>query len=274
MKILISLFLLSNFTFASARVCKKDGALEVYSNLIFYGEKASEHGADCAQEIYSMFNAPNAKIKINGEEFPVKFKVSYQIENEKDVYASVNINKRVENNYIRIEDKTTNIEWNRSNHTLSGNCGFYTTGDKLGHSTTCTHEFAHGLGLTHYTDRGSGYGSDGNLIGKGAPGIMAARGFFVDRKYQYNKKASPGTKGGTINPIHRVVRQEDVEDLGLEFLSFDEDGCADLGSNLGMAYTKEGDIVTGKNWYAFDALNYIVNDFTGNLSKPTQCGEK
>lgn len=268
----IGSFFFAQFCLASAKVCVEGSELKVYSNLIFYGSKAQSSGAACAKEIHNMFNAPNTIINVGGKDLKVKFEVSYQIENEDTAIASININKRVENNYIRIEEKAENQEWGRSNHILGGNCGFYAFVDKLGSSTTCAHEFAHGLGLEHYNERDdNGYGHNGDLRGKGAPGIMAARGFIVDKEYQYNINASPGQAGGTINPKNRVVRSEDIEDLNLETLNFDDDGCAPLGTVTGFGYESDGDVTTGNNWYVFDALNYINNSLLGNLSEPIYC---
>lgn len=268
----LSFLILHTSTFASAKVCIKDGEVEVYSNLIFYGSKAKDSGADCANEIHKMFNEPNATIEINGKNLDVKFKISYQVESEEDVYSSVNINKRIENNYIRIEEKAKNQIWGRSNHSLSGNCGFYAYSDRLGSSTTCAHEYAHGLGLLHYNEKNyNDYGTYGDLRGKGKPGIMAARGFIVDRDFQYNKEASAGTKGGTINPTHRIVRTDDIKNLNIETLNYGSDGCAKLGENLGMAYSKNGEVITGKNWIVWDALKYIYKGTVGDLSESIQC---
>lgn len=256
---------------ASARVCIKGNELEVYSNLIFYGGKAQSTARSCANEIFKMFNQPKVKLRVKGKTLNVKFKISYQVETEEAVFSSVNINTRVENNYIRVEDKAHNEPNGRSNHNLKSNCGFYAHADDLGSSTTCAHEYAHGLGLIHYNERKTGYGSNGDLRGKGKPGIMAARGFLVDSPYQWNPKARAGEAGGTIMPVNREVRTEDILDLDLSKLSFDKYGCAPLGKIDGFAYTKNGKQTKGGQSYLSDAVNYVGKILSGNVTEPVFC---
>lgn len=256
---------------ASARVCINGDKLEVYSNLIFYGGKAQSTAASCAKEIHKMFNQPKVHLKVNGKKLKVKFKISYQVEKEEAVFSSVNINSRIENNYIRVEDKASNEPNGRSNHNLKSNCGFYAHADDLGSSTTCAHEYAHGLGLIHYNERKTGYGSNGDLRGKGKPGIMAARGFLVDSQYQWNPKAKAGEAGGTIMPVNREVRAEDILELDLSKLSFDKYGCAPLGKVEGFAYTKDGKKTKGEQSYLADAVNYVGKILNGDVTEPIFC---
>lgn len=256
---------------ASARVCIRGNELEVYSNLIFYGAKAKAAASPCANEIFRMFNQPKVNLKVNGKALRVKFKISYQVEKEEAVYSSVNINSRVENNYIRVEDKAFNEPNGRSNHNLKSNCGYYAYSDDLGSSTTCAHEYAHGLGLIHYNERKSGYGSKGDLRGQGKPGIMAARGFLVDSQYQWDPKAVAGKAGGTIRPVNREVRAQDILDLDLTKLKFDKYGCAPLGKIEGYAYTREGKQTKGDQSYLADAVNYVGKILSGKVEAPVFC---
>lgn len=59
---------------------------------------------------------------------------------------------------------------------------------------------------------------------------MNARGTIVDPQYQYDPKAKPGEKGGTINPDKRKVTQQDINYLNLDKLKYDKNGKANLGS--------------------------------------------
>lgn len=266
------MFILPLKGFSSARVCKVNGKLVIYSNMIFYGTKASDSTASkCANEIHNMFNSPNMVMKIDGKSYPINFQISYQVESESDALKSISINTRVSNNYVRLEEKANNETDGRSNHNLSGNCGFYAIKDGLGSSTTCAHEYAHGLGLSHYNDRKSGAGKDGDLRGTGVPGIMAARGFIVDKEYQYNPNANPGAAGGTINPINRKVLPRDIKDLELDKLKFDSDGCANLGNISGKGYKKNGAISTGEGSALWNGINYLYDSYQGNLKKPQYC---
>ncbi|PIP89778.1 MAG: hypothetical protein COW01_07920 [Bdellovibrionales bacterium CG12_big_fil_rev_8_21_14_0_65_38_15] len=269
--ILFTLSFLSPIVFGSAKVCLVDNEIEIKSNLIFYGSKADRSIAQkCAFEISKMFNSPQSKVKIGGKEFKVKFKISYQVESEKNVFKSVNINQRVENNYIRIEDEAYNNDWKRSNQVLSGNTGFFSTKDGLGDSTTCAHEYAHGLGLDHYDERGIEFSK--NLRGDGQPGIMASRGYLVDPQFQYDPNARAGQAGGTLNPALRKVIPQDIVDLQLDRLNFNPyNGCSQLGKVSGFAYTKDGESKSGNSWYLFDAFDHLISSIRGNESQPTTC---
>ncbi len=263
--------LVSWVTYGSAKVCIKNGTIEVSSELKFYGNK-NKLGPACAEEISRMFNEPTGQIAIAGKKFKVKFKISYQLITEKEAFGSSSINTRPENNYIRIEDKAYNEEFGRSNNEIGQNCGFYGEADGLGKTTTCAHEYAHGLGLTHYNSRPENknkplHGKD--LRGKGRPGIMAARGFLVDPDYQYDPKSKAGAKNGTINPSTRKVLWQDMLDLKLESLNYDEHGCAYLGRATNTTYQGDGSTLW-QGWRApIEAMKYLLSDKIGN--PPTMC---
>lgn len=245
---------------ASAEVCiKPDGKVHVTSNMIYYGGKAQKNAASCSNEISRMFNSAGGSVVIGGRRYPVAFDISYQIVGEREALKSMSINQRVTNNYVRVESKAMNETDGRSNHNLSLNCGFYSDADALGTSTTCAHEYAHGLGLIHYDER-----KGGSHIIKGQPGIMAARGTWVDGPYQWDIKASQGGPGGTINPAKRQVLAQDITDLGLDKLKFDSSGCAKLGSTQSYGYDAQGKVV-GDPYSVVNALGYfwdVVNDLT------------
>lgn len=95
-------------------------------------------------------------------------------------------------------------------------------------STTEAHEFGHGWGAVQGT--ADGHPVDRDLRGDGQPGIMNARGTIVDPQYQYDPKAKPGEKGGTLNPDKRKVTQQDINYLNLDKLKYDKNGKANLGS--------------------------------------------
>ena len=78
---------------------------------------------------------------------------------------------------------------------------------------------------------------------KGVPGIMYPRGTIVDAQYQYNPAARAGdnTNGGTMHPMHRKVRQEDIELLKLHKLNF-ENGKATIGEFTSIWHPNHADI--------------------------------
>lgn len=266
---LISIF--STHAYSSAKVCKKGDVLEVKADLKFYGT-LNNLGPKCAQEIFEMFNAPNAKVQIGDKSYVVKFNISHQEINEAEAFGSATINGRIENNYIRIEDKAYNEKNGRSNNEIYQNCGFYSSADGLGNSTTCTHEFAHGLGLLHYNDRLENKNKPmkgADLRGQGQPGIMAARGFIVDQTYQWNKTAQAGAAGGTINPSLRKVNLQDILDLHLENLNYDSSGCARLGRASNTVYRGDGSM-EWQGWdNMIDGLKYLAGGTAGTI--PIEC---
>ncbi len=263
--------LLSENLFASAKVCKKGDTLEVKAELRFYGSKANL-GAACAQEISSMFNRPDGKLKIGEKEYNVKFNISYRTVTEEQAFGSSTINFSAENNYIRIEDKAYNEKDGRSNNQISQNCGFYSGADGLGTSTTCVHEFAHGLGLIHYNDRRENKSKSMggmDLRGTGQPGIMAARGFIVDPEFQYNPNAKAGQPGGTINPNLRKVNWQDILDLKMDQLTYDSAGCSQLGRATQTTYQGDGS-TEWQGWSTtIEAMKYLLSGKLG--SPPVTC---
>jgi hypothetical protein len=49
---------------------------------------------------------------------------------------------------------------------------------------------------------------------------MYPRGTWVDAHYQYEADKIAGQKGGTLYPIHRRVRQKDIDALKLDQFNF------------------------------------------------------
>ena len=51
---------------------------------------------------------------------------------------------------------------------------------------------------------------------------------LVDKRYQYNPQAKPGSEGGTLNPAKRKVTQKDIDHLKINKLKF-RNGKAYIG---------------------------------------------
>jgi hypothetical protein len=156
--------------------------LQIVSNIFIYGNAISEEvRRDMEEEINWMWNEPRALLWLEKKPFLVEFAVKvflYPNLQVQDVISNTN----PRNNYFRIEEYA------------HGNISFV---DGLGCNT--------------------GYFKleDMDIRGKGIPGIMFPRGTLVNAEYQYDPNVASGQKGGTLYPIHRRVKQGDIDDLGL-----------------------------------------------------------
>lgn len=195
-----------------------NGQLIIHSHIITYGNAADEAITESIrEEIETMWNEANGNLNINGNRLNVLFHITASFQpgiSEVEVYE--NINPR--NNYFRVEDYALgNISFVDG---LGCNSGYFLLENLYKGSTTAAHEYGHTIGLDHPLNM--------DIRGKGVPGIMYPRGTLVDPQYQYEPATPAGQKGGTMFPIYRKVKQEDIDNLKLNRLKF-RNGKAILG---------------------------------------------
>ena len=192
--------------------------LFVYSHIITYGNAATpELTEQIREEIETMWNEPQARINLKGNQYQIVFRITALFE---PTITPIEIYQNLDpkNNYFRIEEFAHgNISFVDG---FGCNSGYFKLENLYKGSTTAAHEYGHTLGLDHPHHP--------DIRGKGVPGIMYPRGTLVDSQYQYDPDKPAGAKGGTMHPMFRKVLQEDIDDLKLHHLVF-ENGKAIVG---------------------------------------------
>jgi hypothetical protein len=192
--------------------------LIIYSNIITYGYAANPEITEMIRdEIENMWNEPQASLKFDSLWFEVRFKIHAwhnALIDPFDIYRNLD----PKNNYFRIEEFSHNhISFVDG---LNCNSGYFKLENLYKGSTTAAHEYGHTIGLNHPKNM--------DIRGQGAPGIMYPRGTLVDPQFQYDPSKPAGVTGGTMHPMYRKVKLQDIEDLKLHRLEFHH-GKAILG---------------------------------------------
>lgn len=185
--------------------------LVISSHIITYGNAAdSTITENIREEIETMWNEARGILLLSGTEYAVVFRITATfMPFIEDIAIYQNLDPK--NNYFRIEEFAHgNISFVDG---LGCNSGYFKLENLYKGSTTAAHEYGHTLGLVHPDDT--------DLRGKGVPGIMYPRGTLVDPPYQYEPDKPAGTKGGTMYPKYRKVMQQDIENLNLHKLKFE-----------------------------------------------------
>lgn len=196
-----------------------DRELLICSHIITYGNAADPEITEMIrEEIETLWNEPEGIIESGGQTFRVRFSITALFDpGITDLMIYQNLDPR--NNYFRIEEYSfNNISFVDG---LGCNSGYFKRENLYKGSTTAAHEYGHTLGLEHPEDL--------DIRGKGVPGIMYPRGTLVDPQYQYEPDKPAGAKGGTLWPVYRKVRQEDIEQLQLHRLQY-ENSVAIVGA--------------------------------------------
>jgi hypothetical protein len=186
------------------------GSCLITANIITYGNAADPVVTErIRNEIEDMWNEPAAIVTISNLQLRVQFKITAELKpsiTPEEIFSDVDPH----NNFFRIEEFVYgNISFVDG---LNSNSGYFLLENLYEGSTTAAHEIGHTLGLDHpkYLD----------IRGKGVPGIMYPRGTLVDPQYQYDPQQRAGLKGGTLHPQYRRVLKEDILNLQLHRLHY------------------------------------------------------
>jgi hypothetical protein len=201
-----------------AEINTNNRTITISSNIITYGNEATEELTErMRKEIEAMWNEPEAFIYLHNDHYKIIFLITAEI--KKDITElEVLQNTDPRNNYFRIEKFVHgNISFVDG---LGCNTGYFLLENLYDGSTTSAHEYGHTLGLPHPHIM--------DIRGEGVPSIMYPRGTLVNPEYQYDSTIAAGKKGGTMHPMFRKVKQQDIEDLKLHKLRF-ENNKAILG---------------------------------------------
>ncbi|WP_152266966.1 zinc metalloprotease [Agriterribacter humi] len=211
----------------------QNGQLIIQSNIITYGTAADPAVTEnIRDEIETMWNEPQATVILKRQALHVVFHISATCKPQitpEEIFENTN----PQNNYFRIEPLAMgNISFVDG---LGCNSGYFKLENLYKGSTTAAHEYGHTIGLGHPT------GLD--LRGKGVPGIMYPRGTLVDPQFQYNPHAAAGnsSQGGTMHPMHRKVKLEDIDLLKLHKLYF-QNGISILGEFSSVWHPNHADM--------------------------------
>ena len=160
-------------------------------------------------EIETLWNEPHFGLPIANLAYRVLFRIRAECIPDIDPLQVVS-NTDPRKNFFRIEGKAMgNISFVDG---IGSNTGYFQSDNLYTGSTTAAHEFGHTLGLEHPDDI--------DIRGLGRPGIMYPRGTLVDPGYQYDSTVPAGSIGGTMHPMHRRVRDQDIVLLGIHKLRF------------------------------------------------------
>ncbi len=196
------------------------------SNVLTVNSQFHLYGTLATEDLIPLFES-NIHNQWGSQDWPVVFEArSYILRFSTEVRLSPQITREdisrnvdQRNIYIAIEESSiVHISFADGR---GSNTGYFMHSNIVQEgSTTIAHEYGHMLGL--WPDSLTSHPTDLDQRGQGMPGIMYPRGTLVDPQYQYDPAAIAGHDGGTLDPKHRAVNQNDINVLMTQMKRYDE----------------------------------------------------
>lgn len=206
----------------------------IRSVICIYGDAAlPEIAQQIATDISLHWNEPRAEVEIKNKTYRVIFEIEGRfVPDIKPEDIWYNDNPLL--NFFRIEEYVNgNISFVDG---IGCNTGYFKLDNLLQTSTTAAHEYGHTIGLRHPNEL--------DIRGMAQPGMMYPRGTICDPHFQYDPNAFPARPGGTLNPAHRKVTQEDIQNLRLHKLFFNHKNRGKIGEFSSVYHEKHSEPVT------------------------------
>jgi hypothetical protein len=212
-----------------AELQERSGELIIRSIFCFYGEGASSPMAEqIAKEIEDHWNEPEAAVNIQKKKYNIRFEIKgYSDPALKPETVWYNDDTKL--NFFRIEKYVTgNISFVDG---IGSNTGYFKLDNLTQTSTTAAHEYGHTIGLPHP--------DIADIRGGIEAGIMYPRGTLCDTHLQYDPLALAAAHGGFLDPRNRKVCLNDIQNLRLHKLAFNEHRIAKLGEFTSIYHDKD-----------------------------------
>lgn len=204
------------------------GELIIRSVFYFYGESSSAPFADLvAKDVEDYWNEPRTSVIIHKKIYSVRFDIT-GIHEPALKPETVWYNDDPKLNFFRIEQYVIgNISFVDG---IGSNTGYFKLDNLMQTSSTAAHEYGHTIGLAHP--------DISDIRGGTGPGIMYPRGTLCEPHLQYDPLAAAAAHGGFLDPQHRKVYPEDIQNLRLHTLEFNNKGYAKLGEFTSIYHEK------------------------------------
>jgi len=243
----------------SAIVTIQGNKITVTATLYFYGNCAAEYATGITNSIQDNWNEIGVVTK-DGVEYEVEFVITSVVMDkpEDQIESEIWSNNNYENNYIRVEDASSdevgdgsNYYSNSSAENTGGNAGYFlidvpSSGQPVEAIDAADHEFGHGLGwydesqirVIEYGGMTYTQGDPMHDANKTAPGIMTSK--IVP--FNYPEGTDYLLPSGEIDRSQICTTGEDFLKLNIDWNALIIDGATTVGNLTNAYYMENGQV--------------------------------